>query len=356
MKEKTVMIGMSGGVDSSAAAFLLKNEGYRVIGVTVRMWERMDSPALSSAADLFKKMVNDASAVCEVLGIEHRVLDFHTCFKENVIDYFVSEYKSGHTPNPCIVCNRTVKWEALLKEARDAGAEYIATGHYAHIVKNDEGRFTVLRSESPKDQSYFLYQLTQDQLAHTLFPLGNFTKEEVRGIAERAGLPVSKKKDSQEICFIPENDYARFLTSYTGEEDRPGPFVGPDGRVLGVHKGITHYTVGQRRGLGLALPEPYYVTKIDPVSNEVRLAPQEELFTHTVRAGNVNYMGCASLNGPERVLGKIRYNHKPQYAVIEAGEGNTIRCTFEKPVRAAAPGQSAVFYKDRCILCGGIIL
>ncbi len=348
---------MSGGVDSSAAALLLKEEGYRVIGVTMRMWKYEDlyrDACLSG--DALPDAAEDAAAVCRALGIEHRILDFRSVFREKVIDYFVNEYRNGRTPNPCIVCNRTVKWEALLVESRRMGAEYIATGHYAGILKNREGRYSILRSDSPKDQSYVLYTLTQEQLAHTLFPLGSRTKEEVRETARSAALPVASKKDSQEICFIPDQDYARFIETYTGIKDEPGAFVDPKGKVLGMHKGITHYTIGQRRGLGLALAEPYYVIKIDPAANEVVLSPADGVFTDTVRVDHVNYMAVPSLKGPVRVLAKIRYSHKPQSAVIDKGEGGTVVCTFDEPVRAATPGQSAVFYRDGCIFCGGTIL
>lgn len=361
--KKKVVVGMSGGVDSSVAAYLLKEQGYEVIGVTMRLWqddagwaephpgkEPGDGPGIYAA--------QDAGRVAQVLGIPHYVMDFRQVFQCKVKDYFVEEYLKGRTPNPCIACNRHIKWEALLKRGAELGADYIATGHYARIARLVGGRFAVRRCVSAqKDQSYALYSLTQEQLAHTLTPLGEYGKDQIRALAEEAGLPVANKPDSQEICFVPDDDYGGFIDrAAKGRVPGPGDFVSADGRVLGRHKGITHYTIGQRRGLELPMGERVYVTAIRPETNQVVIGKNEDLFVTKVFSSQVSFMSVEDLRGPKRVLGKIRYNHKGEYCVIEKRSDGSVLATFEHPVRAAAPGQSICFYDGEYVLGGGIII
>ena len=284
-------------------------------------------------------------------------MNFKKEFRENVIDYFTDEYLSGRTPNPCIACNRYVKWEALLNRSMAIGAEYIATGHYARIERLANGRYTLRRSATlAKDQTYALYNQTQEQLAHTLMPVGAYAKDEIRSIAEKIGLLVADKPDSQDICFVPDGDYASFIRENTGREIPEGNFVTPDGKILGRHKGIIHYTVGQRKGLGLALGYPAFVLEIRPDTNEVVIGTYEESLTHTVRADRINFMSVEDLTEPRRVFAKIRYNHKGAWCTVEKTGEDEIVCRFEEPQRAVTPGQAVVLYDREYVLGGGTIL
>ena len=354
---KKVLVGMSGGVDSSVAAMLLKEQGYDVIGVTMQLWrdERADNTGRGSCG---VSAVEDAGNVAKALGIPHYVMDFKEEFKKSVVDYFVEEYLRGHTPNPCVMCNRYVKWEALLKRGAQLGAGYIATGHYARIDRLKNGRLAICNSvTAAKDQTYALYQLTQDQLAGTLLPIGEYPKDEIRKMALDAGLPVANKPYSQEICFIPDDNYAALIEREAADRlPGPGDFVTAEGRVLGQHKGITHYTIGQRRGLDLPMGRRVFVTAIRPDTNEVVVGENEDIFTTVVRCDRVNFMGIEDLSEPMRVLAKIRYNHKGDYCMIEKCEDGSVLATFEKPVRAATPGQAMVFYDGEYVLGGGTIL
>ncbi len=360
MKQR-VVVGMSGGVDSAVAAFLLKEQGYEVLGVTLQLWGTREGGCLGPS------LAQDAGKVSEALGIPHFVVDFRGEFRQKVVDYFVEEYLQGRTPNPCIACNRYVKWEALLKRSLALGADYIATGHYARVERLNNGRYAIRNSAAAaKDQTYALYRLTQEQLARTLFPVGGYSKEEIRGIAAGAGLPVADKPDSQEICFVPEGDYGAFVEQEAEREMEgrdlperrrpcPGNFVTTQGEILGRHQGISHYTVGQRRGLGLPMGKRIYVTQIRPRTNEVVLGGEEDLLTDTVFAGDLNFMSVPDIEGPVRVLAKIRYNHRGEYCVVEKLGEDRVRCSFERPVRAAAPGQAIVFYDGEYVLGGGTI-
>jgi tRNA-specific 2-thiouridylase len=357
--KKKVVVGMSGGVDSSVAAYLLKEQGYDVIGVTMQIWQSED-PVCSArnGGCCGLSAVEDARRVAEHLDIPYYVMNFRQEFQERVIDYFTAEYLQGRTPNPCIACNRYVKWESLLERSLQIGADYIATGHYARISQLPNGRYAIRNSvTAKKDQTYALYSLTQDQLSRTLMPIGDLAKEETRRIAAEAGLPVASKPDSQEICFVSDGDYASFIEQEAGDRvPGPGNFVNEAGEILGRHKGITHYTIGQRRGLEIAAGHRIFVTDIRPETNEVVLGENESLFTTTVTADHVNWMSQDGITEPTRVLCKIRYNHPGDYGVLTCNPDGSVTCEFETPVRAATPGQAMVFYKDDHVLGGGTII
>lgn len=347
---KKVVIGLSGGVDSSVAACLLKEAGYEVLGVTMETWREEGEDC--------SELARDAGKVAEYLGISHQVVDFREKFKCAVVDPFMEAYRRGKTPNPCVICNRKVKWEALYSYARSQGADYLATGHYARIARLENGRYALRTSATAaKDQTYALYGLTQEQLSRTLMPVGIYEKDQIRAIAREKGIPVAEKPDSQEICFIPDHDHASFIENYTGKESKPGNFVDLKGNVIGRHKGITHYTVGQRKGLNLAMGHPVFVTALRPETNEVVIGDSQDVFTSTVRCNRLNWMAVDGLHGREtRVKAKIRYNHGGAMCTIREIENGEVECRFDEPVRAAAPGQAVVFYENGYVVGGGTIL
>jgi tRNA-specific 2-thiouridylase len=356
--KKLVVVAMSGGVDSSVTAALLLEQGYEVIGVTMQIWDpRVTEVAGDYVGCCSLSAVDDARAVANKLDIPYYVLNFYDLFRETVVDDFCREYMRGRTPNPCVVCNRVVKFEALLRKALGLGADYVATGHYARIGYEAEiGRYTVKKAVDPrKDQTYFLYTLTQSQLAHTLMPLGEYTKDEVRRMAADRGLKTAEKPESQEICFVPDNNYRNFLRENVAGEIKPGPFLDLEGNVVGRHEGIAFYTIGQRRGLGLALGERVYVVDIDPERNAVIVGPEEALNRTGLVAGDLNLILVNHLTGPERVHAQIRYNSRPAPANITPLPGGRVRVDFDAPQRAITPGQAVVFYRDDYLLGGGTI-
>lgn len=349
-----VVVGMSGGVDSSVAAYLLKEQGYEVIGMTMQIWQD-DMPEDSAGGCCGLSAVDDARRVCQKLEIPHYVMNFRNDFKRDVIDYFIEEYQKGRTPNPCIACNRYVKWESMLQKSLQIGADYIATGHYARIIKDEKtARYMMKQSKTlAKDQSYALYNLTQYQLEHTLMPLGDYTKDEVRAIAKEIGLAVATKPDSQEICFVPDKDYARYIEEATGKKANKGKFVTKEGKVLGEHKGIIHYTIGQRKGLGLSLGKPIFVCEINAKTNTVVLGDDEDLFTDTVYANTLNFMPFERLEGKMKVYAKIRYSHEGAPCTIERVDDDLLKCVFEEKQRAITPGQAIVLYDEKQEVIGG---
>ena len=351
MKKGKIVVGMSGGVDSSVAALLLKEDGWDAIGVTMRTWREHAGRDFAAAGD--------AKKIADLLGIPHVTVDYAEVFRREVVDRFVSEYEAGRTPNPCIICNRQVKWKSLLETADRLGADHVATGHYAHVLQLPNGRYTLAEAkregDRSKDQTYALYRLSQEQLSRTVMPLGGYLKEEIRAIAAAAGLPAANTPDSVENCFIPDDDYAGFIERYGGREAEPGNFVDEDGRILGRHRGLIHYTVGQRKHLGLAMGHPVFVKELRPASNEVVITDNEALFSFSLRAGDVSWMAEEAVTDGELVRAKIRYNHRGADARIFR-EGDLIRAEFAEPQRAVTPGQAAVFYRDGYILGGGTIL
>lgn len=358
VEKKKVVVGMSGGVDSSVAAYLLKEQGYEVIGVTMQIWQKEDEDTVSENGGCCGlSAVEDAARVAQRLEIPHYVMNFRNEFQDKVIRYFMEEYLAGRTPNPCIACNRYVKWESLLQRSLQIGAEYIATGHYARITKLVNGRYALQRSATAaKDQTYALYNLTQDQLAHTLMPVGDFEKSRIREIADEIGLSVAHKPDSMEICFVPDQDYAGYIKENSGRDIPEGNFVTTDGTVIGRHKGITHYTVGQRKGLNLSMGRPVFVVEIRPETNEVVIGDSTDVFTDRLVCSKLNFMSVEDISEDTPVIAKIRYNHHGAAAVVRRTGPDEAEVLFEEPVRAVTPGQAVVFYDGDYVLGGGTIM
>lgn len=353
--KKKVLVGMSGGVDSSVAAYLLKEQGYEVIGATMQIWQDDEEFIEKEGGCCSLSAVADARRVANKIGIPFYVMNFKDAFKKNVIDYFVDEYMEGRTPNPCVACNKFIKFSSFLDKAMTLGIDYVATGHYA-IIEKQNNRYIIRKSEDDKkDQTYALYNLTQFQLKRTLMPCGQYKKSEIREIAKKIGLRVHNKKDSQEICFIPDNDHGRYIKNRFPSKVRQGNFVDKSGNVLGTHKGIVYYTIGQRKGLDIAFGKPMYVVDINPFRNEVVLGNLDDLLNTELIAKDVNYIPFDNLKEPMEVETKIRYSQIPSKAVITPMENGKVKVNFNEKQRAITKGQSVVFYKGDLLIGGGII-
>lgn len=349
VKNKLVAVAMSGGVDSSVAALLLQQQGYRIVGLTMQLvpcgGERIGGCCGIEA-------VRSAQKVCQKLGAPHYVVNFREPFRETVIKNFIQEYGRGHTPNPCVICNEKIKFDLLLKKARDIGADYLATGHYAiKKIKRQKAKGKIIYElqkgkDKNKDQSYFLYRLTQSQLKYLLFPLGNLTKPQVRQLAAKAGLPTAIKPESQEICFIPDNNYRKFLAGAVSVNNEPGLIVDKKGKILGRHSGLSQYTIGQRKGLGLSSPKPLYVLKIDVKNNRLIVGAEKDLYQKKCLAQSVHWINGQVPKLPLGVVAKIRYRSSAAKATLKK-QGQNLLCRFVKPQRAITPGQSIVFYLPR---------
>ena len=348
MNSKKVLVAVSGGVDSGAAVYLLKKAGYQVSAIMLRLYDKTDENG-----NIIETEVNSARQLSEDLGIEFIYADYREEFKKDVIENFVKSYIEGKTPNPCVECNRSVKFRYVFDYAEKNGFDFIATGHYARVLNDTQSFYLCKAKDTKKDQSYVLYNLTQSQLSKLLLPLGEYSKEEVRGFAKAAGLKNYNKADSQDICFI-NGDYYDFIKEYTGETFPEGSFIDKDGNILGTHKGIIRYTIGQRKGLGLSFDSPRFVVSKNPLNNTVTLGKSEELFHDTVLAERVNIL-CNEFKDEIRCEAMVRYNQKPQPATAYLLEDNTLKVVFDDPQRAPSPGQSLVLYKDERLIGGGII-
>lgn len=354
---KKVMIGMSGGVDSSVAAAILKKEGYEVTGVTMKIWPEQPGVIHPEGGCCSLSAVEDARRVAFQLDIPYYVLNFQDIFEQQVIRYFTGEYQRGRTPNPCIACNRFVKFEALLQKAVSMGIDRVATGHYARIAKDAaSGRMLLKKSVTEKkDQTYALYNMTQEQLSRTLMPIGDYDKETVRKIAADLGFAIADKPDSQEICFVPDNNYGGFIASRMEKPAAPGKFVDTKGNILGEHRGIVYYTVGQRKGLGVSFGKPMYVIRIDAQNNTVVLGEAGEEYSAGLIASDLNWIAFEKPDGPMQVRAKVRYSAKEADATITPLNDGFLRVDFQTPQRAVTPGQSVVFYDGEVVLGGGVI-
>jgi tRNA-specific 2-thiouridylase len=368
MPSQTIAVAMSGGVDSSTVAAMLRAQGHEVIGLTMQLWnqrrlaghEGMPEAVQGRCCSLDD--VYDARRVAETIGIPYYVVNHQERFERDVIRPFVEEYLSGRTPIPCSLCNNHLKFDQLLIVAQQIGADALATGHYARVgFDQTSGRWLLKRpADRSKDQTYFLFGLTQDQLSRTLFPLGEMTKPEVRELARHYGLALAEKQDSQEICFVPGGDYKKFLDAYLAEQgealpDTAGELVTSDGQVIGEHRGIHNFTVGQRKGLGVATGSPLYVIQIKGDTREVVVGKQDDLYSRTLKAHRINFISVADLPQPMRVAVKIRHRHEPAPATIEKSSDDEVLVTFDEPQRAITPGQAAVFYNGDVVVGGGWI-
>ena len=351
---KKALIAMSGGVDSSVAAYLMKEAGYDCIGVTMKLYDNEDIGMEQEKTCCSLSDIEDARSVAVKLGIPYYVFNFKADFKEKVIDNFIERYRCGMTPNPCIECNRHLKFAHLWQKARELQCDVVVTGHYARITEDGQGYHLLKGKDSAKDQSYVLYSLTQEQLAHTCFPLGGYTKEEIRRIAEEQGFFNAAKKDSQDICFIPDGDYRSFIEKTTGQSSQPGDFVDKDGNVLGTHKGYYCYTIGQRRGLGISAPQSLYVTEIRPEENKVVLGSNDDLFHSHLTADNFNWI--EEVRPDEVIKARIRYHQVEKEATARVTQDGRVEVDFLEPQRAITKGQSVVLYRGDAVVGGGRII
>ncbi len=354
---KKAIIAMSGGVDSGVAAYLTKKRGFECIGATMKLYHNEDIGLSRERTCCSLEDVEDAKSVAYKIGIPHYVFNFSDLFREKVMDRFVAAYENGATPNPCIDCNRFLKFDKLYRRARELDCDYVVTGHYARIEKNGaSGRYLLKKAvDTAKDQSYVLYAMTQEQLSHTLFPLGEYRKAQVREIAAQQAFQNAKKHDSQDICFVPNGRYAEFIEGYTGKRYPPGDFVDEDGHVLGRHGGVIRYTVGQRRGLGVSAAAPLYVTKIDPAKNTVTLGGSDALYSRSLIAADLNLIAVEQIERPMRVKAKIRYRQSEQWATVTQIDTDTAGVLFDEPQRAITKGQAVVFYDGDVVVGGGTI-
>jgi tRNA-specific 2-thiouridylase len=348
-----VMVAMSGGVDSAVAALLLQGDGYEVIGATMQVWPRQQGERGCCGLPA----IEDARRIAWQLGIPHYVLDLREEFEDRVIDYFCREYHAGRTPNPCIACNRYLKFGSMLQKARDLGASYLSTGHYARIRRNEDDSYMLCTAiDTSKDQTYALYQMTQSQLEHVLFPLGDYRKQDVRQIARQAGLPVAEKAESQEICFVSGQNYAGFVAERTGYTGSEGLLRHVSGDILGRHRGICCYTVGQRKGLGISSDHPLYVTRIDPETNTIWVGAERDLYQGSLVACDVNYISGAPFVQRRPVTAKIRYKAPHVEAIAATAGEDRLRVDFRVPQKAITPGQAVVLYDGDMVLGGGTII
>jgi tRNA-specific 2-thiouridylase len=353
---ETALVAMSGGVDSSVAAFLTRQAGYNCMGATIRMFDNADVGIEDSTCCSLDD-VADARAVATRLNMHFHVMNGKEAFARHVIQDFIETYESGATPNPCIQCNRHLKFDLFLRKAQVLGCDKIVTGHYARVrYDENSGRYLLCKAlDASKDQSYVLYCLTQEQLSHTLLPLGELTKEQVRAIAQEQGFVNARKKDSQDICFIPDGDYVAFMEHYTGKTYAPGSFLDEQGNVVGCHRGAVCYTLGQRKGLGLAMGQPVYVCGKDMQANTVTVGPNTSLFATTLLAENFNWISVPGLAEPMEVTARARYNQKEQPATLYPEENGLVKVVFHQPQRAMTPGQAVVIYDGDVVVGGGTI-
>lgn len=349
------VVGMSGGVDSSATALLLREEGYDVLGVTLHLYDN-ETIALDSRTCCSLEDVEDARRTCRSLGCRHITLNRKELFREQVMEPFADTYRRGATPNPCVDCNRTVKFPVLYRTMAELGGVALATGHYAQIERSGDRALLKKGRDTAKDQSYMLYSLSQEILQHTLLPLGAYTKEEIRALAEERGLVNARKVDSQDICFVPDGDYLSFLERFTGETSRPGPFLNPEGEQIGTHRGYMGYTIGQRKGLGVSAAHRLYVYEKDPKTNVVRLGEESRIFSREVEVERTNLIAVDSISAPMELFARVRYHHAEAPCTVEQTGPYSLRVRFHEPQRAIVPGQSLVLYDGEYVVGGGIIV